>query len=182
MKNHVPNVSLLGLVVLCACGSSQGERVRDAHMEQIEDQTAAKQESIEKSHDNQAERIEQGYDAQKDRVAKSDAPGSDATKTLVGVSEERAKYESDARERLNKLATRIDAAQQKIQVLGPRAPTPLKTELETTAQQYNLLKTDVMNLESTPPAEWEQKKKDIDNRVSLLDDRVSKLTDKIDDV
>jgi hypothetical protein len=131
---------------------------------------------------NRNESIERGSDAEKERIDQANPPAEGASKTLVSVSEERAKYESEARARMNKLSERINAAHQKVQVLGPRAPTPIKTELETTAKQYDLLKNDVMKLEATPPEQWEQKKKEIDNRTSLLDERVSELSDEIDDV
>ena len=165
-----------------ACASSQAEQVRDARTEQIEAQTSVQEKAVDERADARDETIEQGHDAQKERIDQANPPAEGASKTLVNVSEERAKYESEATARLNKLSARINAAQQKLQVLGPRAPTPIKTELDTTATQYDLLKNDVMKLEATPPEQWEQKKQEIDNRTSQLDERVSELSDKIDDV
>ena len=175
-------VGWVGFVLLASCASTQAEQVRDARTGAVNARTEAKTGRIDERAEARSERIDARYDAKQERVENSDRPGEDARETLVEVSAERAHYGSDARARLNKLSARINAAHEKLNVLGSRAPLTLKTELETTAQQYNLLKADIISLESTAPAEWEDTKQDIDHRASLLDERVSSLNEKIDDV
>ena len=172
-----------GLLLLCAaCAGTQGEEVRDARMERIDANAEAQRENIGERQDARAERIDQQYEQRQERIESSNVPAEDANETLVEIQKQRAQYESQTTARLNKLAARINAAQQKIDVLGPRAPLQLKTSLDTAAKQYDLLKTDVMKLDSTPPSDWDATKQDVENRLSKLDERVSQLDASIQDV
>lgn len=181
MRNHwivCAGVTLLG----SACASSQGEEVRDARMEQaearaevneaaVEDQAAARKDMVEQSHEQHAANIE-----------KQNAPDEEAKEELADTSKERADFRLEAKQHLDKLAVRIDAARQKLEVLGGRAPTQLRGDLATTIQQHRNLERDVVSLETTPPDNWESTTETIDERMATLDDRVEELTDAIDDV
>jgi chromosome segregation ATPase len=181
MKDHGCGAPLIALCML-SCASSQGEQVRDARLERIDARTEAKQGNIEERAESRSDQIAQTFDAAGEQVEASDQPGEDANETLVELAEERAQFGSAATARVNKLAARINAAREKLEVLGPRAPTALKTELQTAAGQYELLKHDVLNLESIPPARWQETKQGIDHRADLLDARVSELNEAIGDV
>jgi hypothetical protein len=182
MKNRWSEASILALLVQAGCASSQGEQVRDARMESIDARADVKQDAIAAHAGDQSKQIDHTYGAAQDRIEASGAPGEDANERLVGIGEERAKYEVEARARLSQLSARINAVNEKLHVLGPRAPTPLKNELQTTIDEYNLLKKDVLGLHSIPATSWDKIKQNIDQRSSLLDERVSDLNERIDDV
>ena len=169
-------------LVCASCASSQGEEVRDARKARIDAQTEDQQQAIQDREKARSEHISRQHDAAENQVEASGAPGEGATEKLVDISQQRAQYESRTVARLNELSARINGAQQKLAVLGPRAPTQLKTELNTTSQQYDLLKRDIVGLKAVPADSWERTTEDIDRRVAQLDDRVSKLDEAIEDV
>lgn len=181
----MPN-KLCGLACLVAIaggcgGSSQGDEVRDARMERVEERAEVREEAVDQREDARDEAVEQRYDAKEERVEASNQPGEDANEDLVGISKQRAEYKAEAQTRLDKLATRLNTAQQKIKVLGTRASLPMKTELKTAAKQYDTMKQDVELLDQTPPDKWESTTKQLEERESGLEERVTKLEDKIDD-
>jgi hypothetical protein len=164
------------------CASSQGEQVRDARMEQTEAQAQANSDAIDKQSEARTDAIEEHGDAREDAVAQANKPGENATETLVGVEKDRAVYQSEAQAKLDKLAIRINAAQQKIAVLGGKAPVGLKDRLQTAAQEHNMLKRDITNLNQTPASDWESTTERIEQRMATLDDRVNQLSESIEDV
>jgi len=164
------------------CASSQGEQVRDARMEQTEAQAQASSDAIDQQSDARTNAIEQHSDAREETVAQANKPGENATETLVGVEKDRAVYQSEAQAKLDKLAIRINAAQQKIAVLGGKAPVGLKDRLQTAAQEHNMLKRDITNLNQTPASDWESTTERIEQRMATLDDRVNQLSESIEDV
>ena len=165
-----------------ACASSQGEQVRDARMAQTEERAEANESAVESQASAREDAIDKNYDQRAENAAESNRPGADAAEEMVGVSKERAEFQSEAKENLDKLAVRIDAAHEKIDVLGGKAPTALKGELATTMQQYKMLQQDVTNLDETGASTWESTTDDIDKRIAKLDDRVEDLTEAINDV
>jgi hypothetical protein len=168
-------------LIAMGCGSSQGKEVRDARMEQVEaraDETHGAVEDQKKARD---EVITQQANASEHAVVGVNQKDANASGKLVDVSKDRALYQSKAQEKLDQLGVRINAAQQKLQVLGARAPTKLTTELNTVAEEHGMLKRDIAKLRDTPPPDWDRTTKQIDDRLSNLDDRVSKLSDSIDD-
>lgn len=164
------------------CASSQGEQVRDARMEQTEAQAEATSDAIDTQSSARTDAIEQRSDAREASVEQANQPGENATQTLVGVDKDRAVYQSEAQAKLDKLAIRINAAQQKIAVLGGKAPVGLKDRLQTAAQEHNMLKRDITNLNQTPPSDWESATERIEQRMATLDERVSQLSESIEDV
>jgi hypothetical protein len=169
------------LVITSACGASQGEQVRDARMERAEERAEAQDDAADRRAERREEAADQRFDATEERVEASDQPGAEQTKELVEISKERKDYQLDAQARLDKLSTRINTAQQKIQVLGAQAPLKLRTELQTAGKQYDSLKEDVEELDETPPELWESATKQLEERESGLEERVSQLEDSIDD-
>lgn len=170
-------------IIAGACASNpQGEKVRDARIAAIDANAEAAQKEIDERAQARAEAIASRFDSREDKVEDADRPAEDPNETLVEVQRNRAEYESQMTARLNKLAVRINAAQAKIDVLGGQAPLSLRTELETASQQYNLIKSDVMKLDSTPPSDWTATKREIDEKTAKLDDHVSHIDERIDDV
>lgn len=175
-----------GLLVLIASagacgGSSQGEQVRDARKEQVDERADAQENSVERDADARDQAIDKRADKREDAIDAANRPGEDASEDLVGVAKERADYQSSARERLDKFGVRINAADQKIQIMGTHAPSKLKGELQTASKQYEQMKEEVTTLDRTPPDRWETTTKQLEERESGLDERLDKLEDKLDD-
>jgi hypothetical protein len=183
MSKTLRNTGLLLLIGgASACGgSSQGEQVRDARMEQVDERADAQQNSVERDADARDQAIDQRADKREDAIDAADRPGEDAREDLVGVSKERADYKSSAQERLDKYGVRINAADQKIQIMGAHAPSTLKGELQTAAKQYEQIKGEVTNLDRTPADRWERTTKQLEERESGLDERLDKLEGKLED-
>ncbi|MDB4977125.1 MAG: hypothetical protein JWN48_5466 [Myxococcaceae bacterium] len=149
-------------------------------------QIDAQAEERTKALDNEAEArmkgIEARYQAQEHAVEKADAPAVGATEELVDIVKQRAKYQSDAQTRLDKLNIRLQAEQQKIQVLGGRAPSSLQEQWQTASTEYSSLQQDVGQLEQVSPDRWAGAKEQLESRISDLDERVKKLNDAIEGV
>jgi hypothetical protein len=169
------------LLLAGGCASSQADEVRDARMERAEERADVQENSVERWEDSREDAIDQRYENKEERAEAGDRPGEDASKQLVEVSKERAQYQSEAKARVDKLGTRINTAQEKIQILGAQAPLTLKSELQTAAKQYDQIKEEVEQLDETPVSEWEHTTQKLEQREEGLDARVSKLEESIDD-
>jgi hypothetical protein len=181
MRTH----SIVGALLILtgsACAGSQAEQVRDARMEQAdaraevdtkvaEDKGTARENAIEQRHENVSENLHV-----------TNPPGESAAQDMVQVSEKRLQFQSEAKTKLDKLGARLTAAREKVAVLGGRAPTALKSELATAAQQYKMLEDDVQTLDKTPASSWESTTDQVEKRMASLEDRVDDLTDRIEDV
>lgn len=178
MHNKSSIVWLLSCAAM-SCAGSHAEQVRDARMERIDARAEAKQERAERRADQREEKIAKSFDARAERVDEADRPTEDAQTALLDLARDRSEFRSQIQTRMETLATRINADQQKIEVLGDRAATPLRSELGSIGQQYQLLKQDVVQLDQAPDSSWGAKRSDIDRRAELLDGRVSALTDAI---
>lgn len=181
MQSKLSGLGCLLLIASGCGGTSQGEKVRDARMARVDEHAEARQDAADRREDAREDAIDQRYDNKEAQVEASNRPGEEGSEELVEVSKERAEYQADARARLEKIATRIGAAQKKVQVLGAQAPFKLKTELQTAAKQYDLVKQEVQQLDQTPPDKWEGTTKQLEAHESGLDDRVSEIEDSIDD-
>ena len=180
MPSHLRGLACC-LLVASGCASTQSEEVRDARMERVDERADAQENTVERREDARDDAIEQRYDNKEERVENSNRPGEDGTEQLVEISKDRAQYQSEAQARVEKLGTRINTAQQKIKVLGAKAPLALKSELQTAAKQYEEVKGEVSQLDETPPSDWEHTTQKLEQREEGLDARVSKLEDSIDD-
>jgi hypothetical protein len=181
MRTHTIIGALL-IIAGSACASSQGERVRDARMEQAEAREASDSKVADNAGEARDEAIEQRHDNVSENLAATNPPAEGAAQDMVKVSEERMQYQSDAKTKLDKLGARLNAAREKLTVLGGRAPTALKDELGTASQQYKMLSDDVRSLDKTPASSWEATTGQVEKRMSSLGERVDDLTDKIEDV
>ena len=151
-------------------------------MEQTDARADVKDDAVEQRSASREDAVERAYDAQQQNIAASNQPGEQASQALSEVSKDRTVYQSEAATRLDKLGVRIDAATEKLNVLGSRAPTSLKTELKTAKTEYNMLKQDVSKLDKTPTTDWESMTSKLEERMAALDERVEDLTESIEDV
>jgi hypothetical protein len=163
------------------CASSQADQVRDARMEAASERADASEHAVDQQEAARKTNIEHQANARENDVERAQIVDEKPSKELVGVSEDRALYQSKTTAKLDKLGVRINEAQQKISVLGTRAPTTLKDQLKTSAKEHDLLKQQVQGLQKVPPTEWEHVTQSIDSQLSGLDSRVTSLADSIDD-
>ena len=163
-----------------ACAESHAEQVRDARLSQADDNAKVREHTVEQQAKERNEVIGDRYDSLRQEAAKSDEPGADDTEDLLKLSQERAEYQSKAQEQLDKLAVRIDSAQQKINVLGGRAPLALTTDLKTARQEHQTLEQEFVALRSVRSPNWEGDKSRLEQRLSKLEDRVTRLSDDIE--
>jgi hypothetical protein len=174
-------VHALWPLMALGCASSQADKVNDARMDAVSARADATEHGVDQQAAARKENIEQQADARDKNLSAANQPGEQADKKLVGVSEDRALYQSKVTARLDKLAVRINEAQQKIAVLGTRAPTSLKDQLKTSAEEHDLLKQQIMGLRDLPPTDWDRTTHAIDQQLSSLDERVTHLAKSIDD-
>jgi len=151
-------------------------------MEQINENANASEKVTDSTQTAREDSIEQQHDVAHAQIDSANPPAEGASQDLVKVSEERATYQSQAKARLDKVRIRLDAARQKLSVLGPRAPTALRGELETTSRQYQTLERDVTSVNQIPATSWEASTDKIDEGLKSLDERVTKLSDSIEGV
>jgi predicted nucleic acid-binding Zn-ribbon protein len=151
-------------------------------MEQINENENASEKVADATETARQDSIEQQHDVAQAQIDSANPPAEGASHDLVKVSEERATYQTQAKARLDKVRIRLDAAQQKLTVLGSRAPTALRGELETASRQYQSLERDLMSVSQIPATNWETTTGKIDERLNSLDARVTDLSDSIEDV
>ena len=168
-------------VLAAACAGSHAEQVRDARMERVEEKAEARGDQAEQREVARDKALDQQYQARQDGVRAENAPGADQSAKLLDLSKERSEYQSQKRAELDKLAVRIQTAQQKISVLSDRAPTKLKGELQTAQTQHTALRQELAGLGQVRSNDWEAEKKRMDTRVSELDSRLDSLSSAVDD-
>jgi DUF4097 and DUF4098 domain-containing protein YvlB len=165
-----------------ACGgSSQGEQVRDARMERAEQRADTQENTVERERDARDVAIDKRYDQYQKEMAAGERSSSSSSKELVELSKDRAQYQSEARERVDKLGVRIDQAKQKIDIMGTTAPSTLRGELQTAQKQHELAQQEVAQLNRTSADQWDRATEQLEQDESELDDRVSKLEDHVED-
>lgn len=170
------------LLLLGACAGSHEEQVQDARIKRVEETSDARASAVENQADQSKKAVDQSYDAQRKAEEHSKTAGSEQSAKLTDLAKDRADYQTETQTKLDKIAVRIQEAQQKVNVLGARAPTQLRTDVQTAAEQHRTLQQDLSNMENVQPQSWEPSKDRLDERISQLQDRVSKLDNEIDDV
>lgn len=185
MRNHLV-LSILLTTALAACASnSQAEKARDARNEKIDENTVERTRAIEEREQANVEGIEKErvitnnqIDAYKDTHAEQDIKDA---KHVMDVSAERATYQTKASARVETIAVRLDAAQQKLRALGTKAPKNNLSEIEQLRKEHSVIKRDLEALPEVPAANWEAEHEALDQRISELNRRVKLLTDAIED-
>jgi hypothetical protein len=180
VQNKLFYVGLILFGGTAACAGSHAEQVQDARMAHADETADARADAVDDQAKQREQALDQRYDVAEHAAATSGEAGASDNEKLLGLSKDRAEYQSDAQARLDKLAVRLDAAQQKISVLGAQAPTALSTNLMTARQEHKTLTIELGALRTMASPNWESDKNRIDDRISQLKDRVSKLSDDID--
>ncbi|MDB4985542.1 MAG: hypothetical protein JWN04_720 [Myxococcaceae bacterium] len=182
MANHSILTLALPLALSVACAQSQGEKVRDARMEQVDAQTQANLAAVDQKYRAGGEVVQQQYNEEKHAISQAKPPAEGATEELATISKERTDYQNHAQVRLEKVQVRFEAAKQKLDILGPRAPSNLQTMLQTVQTEHHTILQDVVKLGSVSPDSWGSSKSSIEERLSDLEGRVTKLNGAIEDV
>lgn len=184
MRNHLV-FSIILTMAGAACAGSQAEQVRDAHNERIDDNTVARTEAIEDREQATVEQIDREHEQTKEEIdAHSDTHAQrdiDDAKKALDASSDRATYQTKASARVQTIAVRIDAAQQKLSALGATAPKNNVSEIQSLRKEHSTLVKDLNALSEVPAATWEAEHEALDKRISELNRRVKLLTDSIED-
>jgi len=177
-----PIVSLLLCLSGAACASSQADQVRDARMEQIDEQTVARTRVIEDRQEAREEAIERNYDSAKTNVDREKRPDKDKALDMLDVSEDRALYQSKAVGRMETIRVRIDAARSKLSTVPAAQQEPLQRDLAALETEYQQREQEVQSFPMTPATNWEDNMEALDERITNLNTHVKALTDAIEDV
>lgn len=168
--------------MLCAaCAGSRSEQVRDNRMERIEERAEAKEDNVDQRAEKKQDMVDENFKAQQKAVANSDMPSAERSADMLDAAKDRSDYQVQTRAELDKLGVRIQAAQEKMSMLGAKAPTPLRQELKVISTEQANLQEQLAEMTEAAPANWEANKSKIDDRISKLDSRISKVTSKIED-
>jgi hypothetical protein len=182
MMNRVLAAVVLSGALGMGCASSQGQRVNDARMAEIEAREREQLAAIDARTSSHSDGIEQAGDQREQAIEAAGQPGSGAREEISEVATERDQYRNDAIGKLDKLTVRLEAAKAKTDVLGARAPTSIHQELETAQTAQKLLKQRVAELPAVDPSQWSQSKDEIERSMEVLDDRITQLNKSIGDV
>lgn len=168
------------LLTGAGCGAStQAQRVREARIENIDQQTMAKTRAIEDRQEAREEVIERNHDLAKANLPKSSDAATPSEQSLA-LSEERALYESKARGRIDTIGVRLEAARKKIGAENGRAPADMRAKVDALEAVKDRMDQEVRDLPSTPDAKWANVKQGVDARLNGLNDRVKDLTQQIE--
>ena len=185
MRNHLLLSIILATAGAACASNSQAEKVRDARNEKIDQNTVDRTRAIEQREERNVKGIEKErvltndqIEAHKDTHAEEDIEDA---KRVMDVSAERATYQTKANARVETIAVRLDAAQQKLRALGTSAPRNNVSEVETLRKEHKVIKRDLNALPEVPAATWEAEHEALDQRISELNRRVKLLTDAIED-
>lgn len=178
-------LSFVVATAAAACASSQAEQMKDARNERIDDSTVARTRAIENqeaarvdSIDREKENSESQLDGARSVHSEQDV---DDAKKVVEDSSDRATYQTKATARVQTIGVRIDAAQQKLQALGGKAPANEKSEIESLRREHSVLIRDLSALPEVPASNWDKEHEALDKRISELNRRVKLLTKSIED-
>jgi hypothetical protein len=185
MRNLLVLSIILATTGAACAGSSQNEQVRDARNERIDQNTVDRTRAIEQREESNVAGIEkervltnEQIDAHRDTHAEQDIKDA---KKVMDVSAERATYQTKANARVETIAVRLDAVQQKLRALGTAAPKNNLSEVESLRNEHTVIKRDLNALPETPAATWQAEHEALDQRISELNRRVKLLTDAIED-
>jgi hypothetical protein len=169
------------LPMLCAaCAGSQAEQVRDNRMERIEQRAEKQEEGVDQHAEKKQDMVDKNFKAQKEAVSASDMPNAERSADMLDDAKDRSDYQVQTRAELDKLGVRIQAAQEKMNVLGLKTPAPLRQELTVISKEQATLQEQLAEMTEAAPANWEANKSKLDERISKLDTRLSKVTSDID--
>jgi hypothetical protein len=160
---------------------SQAELARHARNAAIDARTMTLTKVIENTEDERIAQITRRHEHATAELAGARMSDQAAAKLWIKAHEQRSTYEVAAAARLDTIAVRIDAARQKLGVLGDLAPGTLRNELTALELEYRKLEPVVRNLAATPAADWNTTITALNERLAELSARVSLLTAEIKD-
>ena len=173
---------LLAVPVFCAaCAGSQANQMTEKQMARIERHEDTQIETVDKQMDKRQAIVDENFAAQKDAVSDSNRPDAERSAKMLDEAKDRSDYHVQTRAELDKLAVRIKAAQEKVKVLGPKAPDPVRRELSKISTEQSTLQEQLAEMTEAAPTGWEAVKSTMDDRISELDTRLSDVTSAIDD-
>jgi len=180
MRSH-PIISAALAVAATACASSsQAEQVRDAHNERIDERTVAQTQAVEDREDARIDRIKWKHELAKNDVVMYGKQDPQAAKQLILVDEQQSTYEAKVAARYETIGVRINAAREKLAILGNKAPAGLRNELAAVQREHTQLEPEVRALPAAPTTIWEESAETLDNRLAALNARVKRLTVEIE--
>jgi hypothetical protein len=173
---------LLAVPVFCAaCAGSQTNQMTEKQMARIEKQQDKKIETVDKQADKRQAMVDKNFAAHKDVISDSDRPDADRSAKMLDEAKDRSDYHVQTRAELDKLAVRIKAAQDKVKVLGPMAPDPVRQELSKISTEQSTLQEQFAEMNEAAPSSWEEAKSTMEGRISNLETRLSDVSSAIDD-
>lgn len=173
---------LLAVPMICtACAGSQTNQVTEKQMARIEKHADTQLETVDKQTDKRQAVVDKNFEAQKEAVSDSDMPDADRSAKMLDEAKDRSEYHVQTRAELQKLAVRIKAAEDKVKVLGEKAPDPVRSELSQISTEQSTLQEQLAEMAEAAPSSWEQTKSTIDDRISKLDTRLSDVDSAIED-
>jgi len=171
---------LLAVPMFCAaCAGSQANQMTEKQMARIEMHEDTQIETVDKQADKRQAIVDKNFAAQKEAV--SDRPDAERSAKMLDEAKDRSDYHVQTRAELDKLAVRIKAAQEKVKVLGPKAPEPVRQELSKISTEQSTLQEQLAEMTDAAPTGWDEVKSTMDDRISNLDSRLSDLSSAIDD-
>lgn len=173
---------LLAVPMLCAaCAGSQANQMTDKQLARIEKQQESQIETVDKRANKRQAMLDEDFAAQKELISASDRPDAERSAKMIDEAKDRTDYRVQTRAEPDKLAVRIKAAQEKMRVLGPKTPEPVRQELRQIATERSTLQEQLAEMTDATPPRWEETKSKMDDRISDLDSRLSDVTSAIDD-
>ena len=170
------------LPIFCAaCAGSHAEEVQDTQMSRIEQRESTRLDSVDRKAAKRQDMVDKNFEAQKGAVSKSDAPSAGRSEDMLDHAKDRSEYQLKTRAELDKLGVRIQAAEEKVKLLGARVTNPLRQELQNISTEQSTLQEQLAEMTEAAPANWEQNRTRIEDRISKLESRISDVTSDIDD-
>ena len=170
------------LPIFCAaCAGSHAAQVQDTQMSRIEQRENHRIDNVEKKAAKRQDMVDKNFEAQKTAVSKSDAPSSERSEDMLDSAKDRSEYQVQARAQLDKLGVRIQAAEDKVKVLGAKVTIPVRQELQTVSTEQSSLQEQLAEMTEAAPANWDQNKSRMKDRINKLESRISDVTGDIDD-
>jgi len=170
------------LPIFCAaCASSHAEQVQDTQLSRIEQRESSRLDTVDRKAAKRQDMVDKNFQAQKQAVSDSDAPSADRSEVVLDNAKDRSDYQVKTRAELDKLNVRIQAAQEKVKLLGARVSDPVRQELQQISTEQSTLQEQLAEMTEAAPANWENNKSKIDDRIGKLESRISDVTSDIDD-
>ena len=157
------------LPMFCAaCAGSHAEQVQDTQMSRIEQRESNRLDTVDRKAAKRQDMVDKNFKAQKQAVSDSDAPSADRSVDMLDNAKDRSDYQVKTRAELDKLGVRIQAAEDKVKVLGAKVTNPVRQELQNISTEQSTLQEQLAEMTEAAPANWDQNKTRMSDRISKL--------------